>query len=103
VRVISAVFAKLAEKFDTPAHQRQVEQIRQSLDLEKTRKMMECGRVKALGHIYFEVDRLNSQIPHNKRGDSFKSEQLILLWRTGLGLRRLRRSYFRCPYILATI
>jgi len=30
-----------------------------------------------LEHIYFEVDRLNSQIPRNKRGDTFKSEQLM--------------------------
>ena len=45
--------------------------------MDQTRKSLEFGRVKALGHIYHEVDRLNSQISMNKRGDTFKAEQLM--------------------------
>ena len=77
ITTIGAAFHKLTEKFDTPSHQKQVEHILESLDLDKTRKLLECGRVKALGYVYHEVDRLNPQISRNKRGDSFKSEQLM--------------------------
>ena len=74
---LGVLFQKLAEKFDTPAHQRQVEHILESLNIDQIRNSLGCGRVKALGHIYHEVDRLNSQVTRNKRGDTFKSEQLM--------------------------
>lgn len=74
---IGLVFAKLSEKFDTPSHQRQVEHLLESMNLDQTMKSMECGRVKALGQMYHEVDRLNPQITPSKRGDNFKSDQLL--------------------------
>ena len=44
ITTIGAAFYKLTENFDTPSHQKQVEHIREYLDFDNNRKLLECVR-----------------------------------------------------------
>ena len=71
------VFKALEEQFDTPAHQRQIESIANSLTIDNIRKQYNCSRIAALGILYHEVVRLNAQFPKEKRGEAFKVQTLM--------------------------
>ena len=74
---IGSVFDCLTNKFDTATHQKQIDHIISSLSMKETVHKLQCGTVQALGHVYNEIDRLNPQGTKSKRGEVFKTEQLL--------------------------
>ena len=76
-QLIEDVFETLAEKFDTPTNQRQIDHMLQNITVKEYELKHKCTKVEALGYVYNEVDRLNALGSKSKRGDIFKAEQLL--------------------------
>ena len=74
---MGSVFAKIESKFDTLAHQRQIEAMAENLAMGLTRQEHTVNRVAALRILYHEVARLNQQFPKEKRGEPFKLQTLM--------------------------
>lgn len=55
---LGSVFKELADRFDTPAHQRQIESLARSFTI-KEEKKLKCNCIAALDHFYNEIARLN--------------------------------------------
>lgn len=92
LRCIGLLFAKISETFDTPAHQRQAEHLRDSIKLDQTMKSIEFGRAKAHGQMYHKVDRLIPHITPSNRGDNHKSKKLLHIVQDRVGAQEARKK-----------